>query len=146
MGLEVSHDAWTGSYGAFSAWRAALAGTAGYEVTADRDENGRISVSELMDARYGVADWQITPERLDGEWNGEEPADPLLVLLLHADHTGYIHPGQALPLAERLEQLRPRLAGFTGDAGDEMNFELATRLFAEGLRRAAEYGESLVFH
>ena len=146
MGLEVSHDAWTGSYGAFSAWRAALAGTAGYEVTADRDENGRISLAELRDAHYGVADWQITPERLDGEWNGEEPADPLLVLLLHADHTGYIHPGQALPLAERLEQLRPRLAGFTGDAGDEMNFQLATRLFAEGLRRAAEHGESLVFH
>ena len=146
MGLEVSHDARTGSYGAFSAWRAALAGTAGYEVTADRDENGRISLAELTDARYGVADWQITPERLDGEWNGEQPADPLLVLLLHADHTGYIHTGQALPLAERLEQLRPKLAGFTGDAGDEMNLELATRQFAEALRRAGEHGESLVFH
>ena len=146
MGLEVSHDAWTGSYGAFSAWRAALAGTAGYEVTADRDENGRISLAELRDARYGVADWQITPERLDGEWNGEQPADPLLVLLLHADHTGYIHPGQALSLAERLELLRPKLAAFTGDAGDEMNLEQATRQFAEALRRAGEHGESLVFH
>ena len=146
MGLEVSHDAWTGSYGAFSAWRTALAGTAGYEVTADRDENGRISLAELMEAQYGVADWQITPERLDGEWNGEEPPAPLLVLLRHADHTGYIHPGQALPLAERLEQLRPKLAGFTGDAGDEMNLELATRQFAEALHRAGEHGESLVFH
>lgn len=146
MGLEVSHDAWTGSYGAFSAWRAALAGTAGYEVTADRDEKGRISLKELTDAQYGVADWQITPDRLDGEWNGEEPADPLLVLLLHADHTGYIHPGQALPLAERLEQLQPKLAGFTKDPEDEMGLETATRQFAEGLRRAAGYGESLVFH
>lgn len=140
MGLDTSHDAWHGAYGAFTRWRNAVTVAAGYEI-----------VDEVGD--YGVThptpkiDWDsILPHNYDGEWP-TPPSDPLIVLIAHSDCDGVIHPEQAGPLADRLEELLPLLdedgGGHLARMGGHRG---ATVQFIQGLRAAVEAGEDLDFH
>lgn len=147
MGINLTHNAWTGSYTAFAAWRTALAGAAGYETTAEPDpETGRISFEELRHAQYAVAGWQFNPDRDIGDWTNEPPPpDPLLILLTHSDCDGRIAPQQAQPLADRLEQLLPRIPQYTKDLADEMQLQFMTRKFVAGLRDAIGQNQPIIF-
>lgn len=133
MGLYASHGCWSGAYGAFTRWRNELAEVAGYWI--HQMPNGHTTA---------VIDWgHVTAEQLHGEW-AETPADPLLVLIAHSDCEGVIHPAQAGPLADRLEELIPllpldRAGGHVGD------WRETTQQFADGLRRAAAAGEDVEF-
>jgi hypothetical protein len=137
MGLDTSHDCWHGAYSAFSRWRNKIAETAGYAVWNVQYEGGYSSPTAQIDWGH------ITQANLEGHWD-ETPADPLLVLLAHSDCDGWIHPAQAKPLADRLEELLPELPEGEG-GGHIRGWRETTQRFIDGLRAAAEAGEDVEF-
>jgi len=84
MGLDTSHDCWSGSYGSFGAWRAKLAEVAGF---------GDLNSYEGFG---GSRQWPQTN-------------DALIVLLNHSDCDGEIAAEYCAPLADRLEGLLPAM-------------------------------------
>lgn len=141
MGLDTTHDAWHGAYGAFSRWRDKLAEAAGYALAEVKDDTfpGAYRTTVLLDWGHLKTD-----DDLFGEWE-ETPDDPLIVLIAHSDCEGVIHPEQAAPLADRLEELLPSLPD--GDApGHIGNWREKTQKFIDGLRDAVSKGEDLEFH
>ncbi len=133
MGLDTTHNCFHGAYSAFSRFRNLLATAAGYELFKD----GRSIFPKI--------DWETYPEGgLIGDWP-ETPSDPLIVLLVHSDCDGFIRPAQAGPLADRMEELLPKLEGIDGGGHIGM-MTSTTKLFIEGLRAAVEANESVEFH
>jgi len=123
MGLDVSHDCWSGSYSAFSRFRIAIASVAGIDL-------GK------MDGFGGDTRW------------GSLPSDALHVLLNHSDCDGEIAAEHLLPLAQRLEQLIPALKTYDAvrpGSGHLMSVASAAKQFANGLRLAAENQEIVTF-
>ncbi len=133
MGLDTSHDAWHGAYSAFNRWRNYLARAAGYEL--------------LHDAGYeypAFINWdEITPQNIEGVWL-TTPEEPLLVIFAHSDCEGQIYPDQAGPLADRLEELLPKLTA-TEDGGHIGSVAKVTERFINGLRAAVKDNEPVVF-
>ena len=135
MGLDTSHDCWHGAYGAFYRWRSELGRAAGFRMATDADRPSR---------EYPDLQWDRFPEEnYSGEW-AVTPEDPLIVLLVHSDCDGVIHPEQAAPLAARLRQLAP-LMSESGE-GHILNYRQVTERFAAGLELAAAHGEDVDFH
>ena len=133
MGLDTSHDCWHGPYSSFNRWRNELARVAGYQ----------FKKYDYIEAP--VIDWDnLTQEQLMGEWENT-PADPLIVLIAHADCEGVIHPAQAEPLASRLEYLMGLLPAENMIVGIP-NYHSRTQAFIDGLRLAVANGEDVDFH
>lgn len=139
MGLDTSHDCWHGAYSAFSRWRNALATAAGYELErvvyngVPYDQPKRINWEALTDANF-QGEWERTPE------------DPLVVLFAHSDCDGAIHPREAKVLADRLEELLPKLEALGEGGGHIGNYRDKTQTFIDGLRLAVASDESVRFH
>lgn len=135
MGLDTSHDCWHGAYSAFSRWRDQLAKAAGYEFA--RIEGGSRDTI--------LIDWgHIEDKNYNGEWD-TTPSDPLIVLIAHSDCEGAIHPEQAKPLADRLEELLPLLP--EGEGGGHIgDWRVKTQTFIDGLRRAVAANEPVDFY
>lgn len=146
MGLDTTHDCWHGAYSAFSRWREILAEAAGYEQEERKD--GYMTYQAIKGLNYDLPE-----ERYYGRgWKkGEFPTvegrdpDPMLLLELHSDCGGRIYRDQQLPLADRLEELLPKLeeidgGGHIGNAADK------TRKFIAGLRDAHAKFETVEFH
>lgn len=137
MGLDTSHDCWHGAYSAFTRWRNHLAEVAGYTLV----------TTEEMYIPTPDLDWSsIVRSNFDGEWEAT-PADPLVVLIAHSDCDGVIHPAQAGPLADRLEELLPKLdeeiaVGHIARLG----MRGTTERFITGLRAAVKADEDVDFH
>jgi hypothetical protein len=134
MGLDLSHGAWRGAYGAFKRFREALALAAGYEV-----DDGSIYI-----------DWGHTTHRnFFGEWDAIPCStlgpDPLLILIIHSDCDGSIEPEHCALLVDRLTELLPALEGQDG-LGHLGNLQEATQRFINGCREAATAGEPLEFY
>lgn len=85
MGLDVSHDAWSGAYSRFHRFRVALAQAAG----------------------CGFAPHPLLPE--EGLVWRVSPKEPLYPLLNHSDCDGEIEVEDLLPLAARLRELAPHI-------------------------------------
>jgi hypothetical protein len=129
MGLDTTHDCWHGAYSSFTRWRTAVSLAAGYYV---QDDAGYPSV---------VIDWDaFEAKNYQGEWD-QLPEDPLLILIVHSDCDGHITPEAAPWLADRLEQILPRVA----DSGDGRSLRSDTERFIKGLRDAAAAGEKVEF-
>lgn len=144
MGLDTTHDAWHGSYNAFSRWRDGLARAAGYwvlDVVEERQFAGaRASARPMIILDWGHLD---TDDQLQGTW-GTEPDDALVYLIAHSDCDGALSPERCARLADRLEELLPLLptepdSGHIGDWGQK------TQMFIDGARRAAAANEHLEF-
>lgn len=143
MGLNVSHDAWTGAYGAFGRWRQHLAEVAGYAVAkvqwlpADAWDGPRDTV---------LIDWgHITKANRQGEWTeAERPKDPLIYLIAHSDCDGVIHPVEAALLADRLQELLP-LLDESKSGGHIQSMRQKTGQFIAGLRDAVSRDETVEF-
>ena len=148
MGLDVTHDCFHGAYSSFTRWRNLLAEAAGYTMSEVTDK-------DLADYRYKRIDglnYDLPIERYMGKgWGKEIPAvafrgpDPMLLLHLHSDCDGVIKRKHQLPLADRLEELLPKLehidgGGHIGNAADK------TRQFIAGLRDAHAAHETVRFH
>jgi hypothetical protein len=148
MGLDTTHDCFHGSYRAFNVWRNKLAEVAGYQFAVPPEyPMGEVAV--VNESKTGrelpLIDWgHLAPREdspaLNGEWE-ETPKDPLLVLLVHYDCDGYIKPEQAGPLADRLEDLIPKLP-----EQSKLRWQSTTEQFIKGLREAAAKGETVGFH
>lgn len=140
MGLDTSHDCWHGAYSAFSRWRDKLAEVAGYgmqDPTPEEQANG-------FSRQYVALEWSgIEEKNFQGEWT-RTPSDPLIVLIAHSDCDGVIHPAQAGPLANRLEELLPLLPDESG-GGHIGRWRDKTQQFIDGLRMASRLGEDVVF-
>lgn len=137
MGLDTTHDAWHGAYSAFTRWRNQIAEVAGYDVE-------RVKYKDGWESSTIMIDWGHLPDgTLMGDWE-KTPEDPLLILIAHSDCEGVIHPAQAGPLADRLEELIPLLDEDWG-GGHIGNGREKTQAFVDGLRAAVEADEDLEF-
>jgi hypothetical protein len=138
MGLDTSHDCWQGAYSAFSRWRDELARAAGYTFFTPEGDY-RAYVREI---NWGA----LEPKNYEGEWD-RIPEDPLIILLAHSDYDGEIKPEHAPLIADRLEQLLPKLpeTEATGHIG-RRGWRGTTQRFIDGLRAAADAGEPVEFY
>lgn len=138
MGLDVSHDCWTGAYSAFTRWRNALAEAAGIGLKlhpGDPIPMPAIDWEGLDSGRYG--------DTLIGDWI-QTPDEPLLILFAHYDTDGHILARDCTPLADRLAEVLPNMP--EGDGGGHIgDWREKTQKFIDGLRLAAERGEDVEF-
>lgn len=143
MGLDTTHGCWQGAYSAFTRWRNQLAVSAGYELMHPTPQE--ISEGALPSSKYPAIEWSgIEEKNFAGEWH-RTPPDPLIVLIAHSDCDGVIHPAQAGPLANRLEELLPKLP--EGDGGGHIgDWREKTQRFVDGLREAVRAGEDVEFY
>lgn len=122
MGLRVSYGAFEGPYSSFNRMRDAIVEATGLKINWD--------------------DYEI--KNFFGNWD-ELPQDPLVVLIVHADHEGYIPAEVVTPLADRLEALLSELD--PGEYSHEYQFSPRGRTedFILGCRRAANSHHGLRF-
>jgi hypothetical protein len=132
MGLDTTHGCWHGAYSGFNRWRESLAKVAGYTVQTITWDDGTKLPAVLVD--YGHLNIHA-----EGEWD-KTPDDPLLILIVHSDCDGVIHPKQAKPLADRLEELLPLLP-----TGEFFDWKKDTKEFIDGLRLAINKNEDVEF-
>ena len=143
MGLRTTHDCFHGAYSSFNRWRQYVAKAAGYHIYKVDHQNGEGLWDVIM------IEWHRSNEdTLMGIW--DEPApNPLYYLFIHSDCEGEIYPDEAIPLADELEKLIPKLEGFTEPAGHiaaRGGIVGVTQKFIDGLRKAADAGEAVEFH
>ena len=147
MGLDTSHDCWHGAYSAFMRWRQKLCAVAGLPPLQLMDGffkrgNYEDPFTKLVDSNpEGTAEtfYQCLPIK----WDALKPS-PLHKLLNHSDCDGEIASEDCGPIADCLEALLPLLEGDGG--GHIGGYRLKTQQFIDGLRRAAEAGEPVIFH
>jgi hypothetical protein len=155
VGLDVSHDAFSGSYGAFSQWREALAIAAGKPPLALMEGfffRGEIPGDPLymlalgVGCMHGWGDGEFVANKLYAglpiRWECLAP-DALHELLMHDDNEGEIESCNLEAIAERLEHLAPLMPEEI--LGRGLSFREATVKFAAGCRAAAALGEPLLF-
>jgi len=137
MGLDVSHDAFSGAYSAFNRFRGAVAEAMGGSFPPHkpgaRDDEGK-----PMDPRMWY--W--------GDGYTAETHPGLMVFLAHEDCDGEISPEDCVKVADELEMLLPKLAaaglglGHIERAG---GYAAVAEKFIAGCRCAAAENEPLVF-
>lgn len=117
-------------------WCAIVAEAAGYE-TFSNPPHAPFRLIEM--------DWEIVGERESlGFWThyeGEE-MDPLVVLFAHADDEGVILPSDAGLIADRLEEILPKIRYTIGEGFD---LQGTTTKFINGLRLADAAKVPLLF-
>lgn len=121
MGLDVSHGAWNGGYGAFNLFRTILI--------------------EAVGGKWATFD---DPNYYFGE---EDPGPGLKHLFAMNDCEGEIPPEICAMLADELEAIAGRVAEIESTWSCRKDLRLAERTlqFARGAREAAESGECLEF-
>lgn len=140
MGLYVytkdtGHELWGAPYSTFHRWRKLVLKVAGYDVFDTRPS---------AEPPITTFDWHsVTKENLRGEWQSE-PEDPLIVLIVHSNCEGHIHPNHAGPLADRLGELKPLIAAEPSGEYDD-DWLGTTEEFIAGLRQAAARNELVIF-
>lgn len=115
MGLQTTHDCWTGSYSHFDRFRMAVAAAVGIDLNS-------------MQRFGGSTSWDIFAK------------DPIRILLEHSDCEGDIAVADLLPLAGRLDEVAKLLDDCTED-----DFAAEARRFAAGCRLAESRGEPVRF-
>lgn len=144
MGLDLTHNCWSGSYPAFNRWRDKLGEVAGYTFHKSPDGFGY-----SPDIDWGNIE-NIIGHDLDGKWPNipvrpDGTPDPLIILMAHSDCGGYLQTEYLDALANRLEDLLPKLENLD-DGGHIGSYTDKTQTFIKGLRLAAKCGERVGFH
>ena len=129
MGLDTTHDCFSGSYGSFNLLRAAIAKAAGEQI-----EDG-------FSVLYNYDDFK--DKNYAGEWD-ETPDDILTVLIVHYDCDGKIKTEHCGPLADRIEKLLPDIPEVDYTQGGRQYRKMAQQ-FVDGLREAAAADEDVEF-
>jgi hypothetical protein len=133
MGLDISHDAFSGAYSAFNRFRGFIAKGTGGSFPPHDDES--------LDRNC----WYF------GEGYNKTKHPGLWELLCHSDCDGKITPGKCNKLANELEELMPKLLELAenDDGGGHISrdggYIEVTKRFIAGCRLAAERKESLRF-
>ena len=128
MGLDTSHDCWSGPYSSFNRWRTIVAQAAGITL-------------ECMEGFGGGWSEDSTPGTI--KWESLPPS-PLHLLLNHSDCDGHLRWEDCAAIADALEVLLPRLPECK-PAGPFTPKDLALR-WIKGLRAAAKAKENIEFH
>ena len=152
MGLDTSHDAWSGAYSAFHTWREMIVDAAGlpplvlmegfYQPLYCRGYSPPTLWYglETMETKY----MDDLDNFLPIKWECLKPS-PLHELLCHSDCEGEIPADHCAAIADALEAVIPKLPD--KDVGGHIgNVRKKTQRFVDGLRAAAEAGEPLDFH
>lgn len=122
MGLDVSHDCWSGAYSAFNRFRTKICEVAGYGVLSEREGFG------------GQREWPDVQK------------DPLVIFLAHSDCEGEIEWKDCSAIADRLESLLAALE-ISGEGGGHIgNYVDRASQFAAGLRDAFAAKENVEFY
>lgn len=129
----VSHGCFSGSDAELDGLRLVWAQAAGYGLRDFRNQGGPL-LPRLDFDLFSEGD-------MDGNWPGGAPEDPLLILLVHHEHTGRIKWEHASYLADRLEELEHRLTA----PGTTPAWVLMTQQFIRGLRTASSYRQDVIF-
>lgn len=151
MGLDCSHGAWQGTHNAFLTWRRKLAEVSG------------LPPLDLMDGYYtSLAPYNFGSPPTLATIADKETADRLRVLepclpiewtclkpdalhdLLCQNYRGKLAPARCLAVADRLEELLPKLP-VTEAPVHIRDWKEKTQVFINGLRRAAAANETLTF-
>ena len=156
MGLDCSHDAWHGAYGAFMRWRQKIAEVSGLPPLelmegfyAPLSTTGA-TLYHGMNTNVPAYGSESRPflanldDRLPIMWDCLKPS-PLHELLYHSDCDGDIPAERCGPIADALEALIPMLPDEEA-AGHIGHWRKKTQQFVDGLRAAAAAGEPLDFH
>lgn len=133
MGLDVSHDAFKGSYSAFNRLRKFVCNAMGGDCSFPPHSNDR-----LDDDRFYIDDKYSS---------STHPG--LLEFLAHSDCDGEISPDMCVHVADELESLLPRMDEIdeSGEGHIALNggYAATIRKFIAGCRAAAEEGVPLEF-
>lgn len=121
MGLDISHDAWSGAYSSFNRWRTKIAEVSGFPEL------------HSMQGFGGETEWDPFM------------GDPLYELLSHSDCDGQINYEDAGKIADTLQLLLPKLQGLDG-GGHIGDYGYKTSQFIKGCRLAYILKENLDFH
>jgi hypothetical protein len=141
MGLDMSHNAWHGGYASFDRFRTTLTAVAGLPLT-----DGDLPNTKWIDINWDA----VTTLNLMGEWGEKLPTlrdgtfDPLMLLIVHSDCDGVLHPYHAKLIADRVEELIPLLPVEAEGRHRGYYAEKAQQL-VDGFRRAHAAGEEVVF-
>lgn len=138
MGLDTTHDCWSGAYSAFNRFRTGILRAA----QGDYLERNGLS-SKGFTIGYHWYPWDMfTENNLMGQWD-TLPEDPLVVLIAHSDCEGIIPAAATGPLADRLEGLLPALDD--DGVGGHYHGRKDVEQFIAGLRTAAAANEDVEF-
>lgn len=158
MGLDTTHECWSGSYSAFMRWRREIARAAGFPpldlmlgfYSDDSSHYSGLLMSLGVDPDAALTASKEAPDKrwlcefLPIRWD-YFASDPLTKLLHHSDCDGEIAAADCGPIADRLEALLPKLP--TGEVpGLIGTWRDRTTRFIKGLRTAAAAGEAVEFH
>lgn len=138
MGLDTTHDCWSGSYGSFARWRRAVAACIGIEL--DR-MHGHFRGSRMSDGSWAAWDTNNHLVSVNPPMSWDGVVDPLRHLLCHSDCDGHLDVETLLPIAERLEDIKHIMP-----VSPDWDMQETTQRFIDGLRRAARAGERVEFH
>jgi len=159
MGLDCSHNAWHGAYGAFMRWRKMLAEVAGlpplelmdgfYSKLGSKGPGiptlyHGINTNEPAFGHESRPHLAEIDDHLPIQWDCLKPS-PLHELLYHSDCDGEIAAENCGPIADALEALIPLLPDEQA-GGHICHWREKTQQFVDGLRAAAAAGEALDFH
>jgi len=123
MGLDCSHNAFSGSYGAFNRLRQVVADAAGgsYPPHTDRSlDNNRFYLDTAA-------------------WPG------LAILLRHNDCEGVLTPDECVQVANDLEKVLPNVSEKYATVHMPHGVKIAVERFVTGCRTAAHLNETLEF-
>lgn len=156
MGLDTSHNCWSGPYSAFMRWRIFIAKQVGIPLSLmEGYYEYRWNNNDLdFDRDYHIITragnaghmWWKT---LDGFKQLGKPIswemlkdDPLSILLMHSDCDGKIKWADCMPIAKRLNQILKRIPERRGTYNGNIP---ATERFIKGLKKAHRAHEDVDF-
>ncbi len=134
MGLDVSHDAFSGAYSAFSRFRQIVARAMGGSFPPHSDRE-KFPEAEM---------WYW------GEGFSQRTHPGLFAFMVHSDCDGSIMPSTCGRLADELEALLPEIEKLDNGGGGhiqrEGGYAAVTKRFIAGCRRANAERRRLIFH
>jgi len=150
MGLDTTHDAFHGGYGSYTTLREALLIAAGYKVDDKAYPPMCIWDDDTQDIDSTKPEWDRA--RLGEIDRDEWPWDPIIYLWAHEDCDGIIKPAMAGAIADRIEELLPKIQAatltFAPAWADSTRGRTTTTMasqFLSGLREASLAGEDVEF-
>jgi hypothetical protein len=138
MGLDVSHDCWSGGYSSFHYFRIILAKAAGFPPL--ELMRGFYSIGSIKETYTNSIAWNLPIE-----WD-RLGHDVLCEILGHSDCGGEIEHKHCKPLADRMSELKDFDPGPQFGRFDKKWFHKKMEQWIGGLMFAHEQGEDVEFY
>ncbi len=148
MGLDCSHDAFHGAYGAFNRLRQLVCFVTGGSFPPHYKRNADGSLIYSKGSQIAILDDSLDPNLI--YFGKDLPADSgLSIFLSHSDCDGDISPTMCSRVADELEALLPKISsidsGGSGHILSQGGYTAVLTKFIAGCREAASKNESLLF-